>query len=421
MEDAYFIKQILAFLVYVGGFAAIPFMAKRFGGVLGSLTGMVNDRSKGLIDRPRNWLRGLAADRRKGRHEAQQQERRSRITGMPKPKTLNPLKKTGWKEGWRTRAQLAVGLRDSATRFRAGGQIRYKNFVAEKPPLDRESGQGVEEAPQQAGIFKRWNDARQARRMSGREGEGWRQRRATRRETVHEIIGSKVGAVVIKENKEAGEQITHTLGGKNWDQLKTVVYDQTKSVAVRQAALGKLVQEGAVAPVREILGRAHEVQEAESVNSLLPQMVVNLRKGDAFYKPFRETAPDIAVAAVDEVNMTVRARPSKKFLYDQKADKVMAWDDETWRDLDALPDDYEEEKVAGKTRTGAEIKQHIFDTQGVEILLTARGRSRTSPSIQALILKNMSQKVKEDNRLDRLENRILGIEAEDSQQEENDI
>ena len=54
-DDTWF-STLIAFLIYVLGFAIIPFLAKRLGGVLGQFTGKANDRTKGIFDRTRNAL-----------------------------------------------------------------------------------------------------------------------------------------------------------------------------------------------------------------------------------------------------------------------------------------------------------------------------------------------------------------------------
>ena len=56
-SDSSIIATIVAFLVYILGFAAVPFLAKSLGGILGKLVGAVNDRTKGVFDRARNYYR----------------------------------------------------------------------------------------------------------------------------------------------------------------------------------------------------------------------------------------------------------------------------------------------------------------------------------------------------------------------------
>ncbi len=56
-SDSSIIATIVSFLVYILGFAAVPFLAKSLGGILGKLIGAVNDRTKGVFDRARNHFR----------------------------------------------------------------------------------------------------------------------------------------------------------------------------------------------------------------------------------------------------------------------------------------------------------------------------------------------------------------------------
>ena len=67
MNDAEFIKTILSFFAYVAGFAAIPLLIKTSTGLAGRLLGMVNDRSKGVFDKYKNYSRGKAEEIRKTR------------------------------------------------------------------------------------------------------------------------------------------------------------------------------------------------------------------------------------------------------------------------------------------------------------------------------------------------------------------
>ena len=52
------VKFVISLLAYIGGYAAIPFMAKRFSGALGQLTGTLNDKSKGIFDKGKNKIEG---------------------------------------------------------------------------------------------------------------------------------------------------------------------------------------------------------------------------------------------------------------------------------------------------------------------------------------------------------------------------
>lgn len=48
-------KVVLVLMLYIGPFFFIPAMLQRAGGMLASITGAMNNRSKGIFDRARNW------------------------------------------------------------------------------------------------------------------------------------------------------------------------------------------------------------------------------------------------------------------------------------------------------------------------------------------------------------------------------
>lgn len=72
-------EQILAFLAYVGGFAAIPLLARRFGGALGQISGAINDRAKGPFDRARNWLQSKGEDKANINRDRRKEARENRL------------------------------------------------------------------------------------------------------------------------------------------------------------------------------------------------------------------------------------------------------------------------------------------------------------------------------------------------------
>ena len=63
-SDHDFVVSLVAFLVYVGMFASIPVLFKRFLGVLNQLTGGTNNPAKGVFDRLRNARKGYQGQRR---------------------------------------------------------------------------------------------------------------------------------------------------------------------------------------------------------------------------------------------------------------------------------------------------------------------------------------------------------------------
>lgn len=58
------VKMILVISAYILPFILIPFMIKSMSGAFGNLAGMVNDRSKGLLDRNKNWRSNKRKEKR---------------------------------------------------------------------------------------------------------------------------------------------------------------------------------------------------------------------------------------------------------------------------------------------------------------------------------------------------------------------
>lgn len=55
--DADPINNLIAIAMYMIPFFMLPFLFKAMGGFLGQVTGMINDREKGLVDRSKGWAR----------------------------------------------------------------------------------------------------------------------------------------------------------------------------------------------------------------------------------------------------------------------------------------------------------------------------------------------------------------------------
>ena len=80
---------VIGFISYLGGYGSGPFLAKRSLGALSQLTGMVNDRSKGLLDRGRNNLNERGNKRKefkkgiKSERRAEVASKSGRVLGVP--------------------------------------------------------------------------------------------------------------------------------------------------------------------------------------------------------------------------------------------------------------------------------------------------------------------------------------------------
>lgn len=386
MED--YLKRIVALLVYVGAFLAIPFLAKRLSGALGTLMGMVNDRSKGIIDRPRNRLKKFAQERRQGRRQALRNRFMGQAMATPKPRTLNPLKKEGWKEGWRARKRLRAEGIFAAKRFKAGGQF----FDKEKPFTQTDEERAEAEAA--AGEEMPGTPLPIADRL-----KAWREERGVTRRVVDRVrerrreINAQVGQVV---GKTMGEEIKTTLGQaetaifeKDLMELEGVVLNTEELVNVRQAAVNKLVKSGMVKPVRAILERAYELSLTNASDPLVT-IVQNVKNSNELYSAFKETAPDLAKSAFDEQNK-LRAQPQARFLVTSSIDNCTQWDISTWKTLIDLPKNnpgYTEEiEIGGVKRmmNARQIRDYVLKNQGDSILQSPQAKRKTKQDILELI------------------------------------
>lgn len=99
------LTSVTAFIAIILPYLLIPTLFKLAGGVLGNITGMVNDRSKGLIDRSRKWRdEGSQWGRRK-----QLKAQRKNFTGHEKLiESMNADKLAG--SEWLQRRRRAQGL-----------------------------------------------------------------------------------------------------------------------------------------------------------------------------------------------------------------------------------------------------------------------------------------------------------------------
>ena len=91
---------ILGMAVQVAPLFITPMLIKFSSGILGRVAGMINDRSKGPVDRLRNWATGAAQERRNNAvllplaHSAQRQVHTSVLFGLDVcfDQTLNRLR-----------------------------------------------------------------------------------------------------------------------------------------------------------------------------------------------------------------------------------------------------------------------------------------------------------------------------------------
>ena len=357
MDEAHIVKQLLSFLAYVGGFAAIPFVAKRFSGILGTLTGMVNDRSKGIIDRPRNWLSNYSKERRAGKKAARRRELRQDAASVDPAQTINPLTKKGRREIVRTRKRIRVGWQDSTARRKAGGRgPRPSDFLASredrgkpKPTLTSSSSPIV--------------------RAYGR-----RQKKLEARDR---LIGAGAAAETAKASKEALDNAKMGIAKMSFkDQKKAVLNDQ-EDYYIRSAALINLAESDFGEFVHDIIGEARVAQKKHGKSHPLVRIVADRKYDDTLWKSFKNSNPDLATA-VDETTGEIKDQYEYKRMHRAKPENVVQWSEAQFDRLLSLPSTHEEE-IGGVVKDGSTIVDEIVRNQGVRILESITLSNRLSP------------------------------------------
>ena len=233
VED--FFERLLALLVYVGAFAAIPFLAKRFTGALGQLTGMVNDRSKGLFDRTKKKAEGFAEDLKgiqDGRRRDKRRERRSR-------------------RGDRSIRRLLMG-----------GSYR-KSSGAEKEVKEKKKEVARARQPKTAfGKKLKEARARQSETAFGKKlkeaGEAARRRHAPWRSATDELYAQKYAEPLEKDLQAS----MTAMSSESFDGLANIVLSRESDVRHKMAALATLGKRGAAGQLERILIEANDPEQS---------------------------------------------------------------------------------------------------------------------------------------------------------------
>ena len=121
------VRFVISLLAYVGGYAAIPFMAKRFSGALGQLTGTLNDKSKGIFDKGKNKIEGYKKVRKETKDGAK--TRKTLTHGAINDKGSGALDRLKYHRGQyaRSKRRLQTGRRVTG---REGLVDGTKNVIA---------------------------------------------------------------------------------------------------------------------------------------------------------------------------------------------------------------------------------------------------------------------------------------------------
>ena len=390
MED--FLKRIVAFMVYVGAYAAIPFLAKRLSGTLGNLTGMVNDRSKGVFDRTRNKVSEALRNHKAGRKALKEKDAMNQASKQELPQRLTP------RNIWSSRKRLKQEARMAYKEWKAGGYLpglsRFTQDDPEAEPVDKTStAEPLAEETTPLTTTEKLAVARQ--RM--------KQKRSQKRARMGDLAKQFTGHDFGKEMEEFSERSASAIFEKDLVLLEEVVLDTDKAFNVRFAAAKKLVKSGFVKPIRVILEEAYQSAQ-DSPNAPLVQIVKTLKHSNDLYNHLKDLAPDIAKSAFDDQN-NILAIPKKRFLVTESIEKSSQWDSSTWEDVLNLPNthpDYIEKiKIGNQERnmSASDIRKYIFKNQGKGILNSPQARRKTKQDVLELIqagLKDINDEEKTD-------------------------
>ena len=239
------IERILAFMVYIGAFAAIPLLAKAFAGALNQFSGMINDRSKGLLDRGRNKMKEHAE---KGYKHAK--ERRGEKSSE---KTQRGSKRLNWK------------------RFLGGGSLRDK-VVGKSSKRKIPGAKGK---------------SRVARRLQQGLNSGLNRR---------QFADERYAAEQDKQHQEVVGRAQYDISGQNPDALEALAMNNSEEdkepLYRRQAALASLVQHAAIPHLRRVIAYALEAGDSDPN---IHRALFNVKRSGGFSEErIFKAAPDLA-------------------------------------------------------------------------------------------------------------------------------
>ena len=240
-----FFEKLLALLVYVGAFAAIPFLAKRFTGALGQLTGMVNDRSKGLFDRGKkaaeNWAKEMQEIQKGTREEERRVAEAERAAGGEEKARRWPFgKKSG--KSWR--------------RLFSGGSLLDSDVKKSKDGAKTKDG-----------------------KKRSAVGKAWRQRREAWRQAADARFTQGRGKI-FKDSLEASQA---AMAGASFEALDGYARDLDGSLIHRTAAILALGKAGAVGQIEELM-HLRESDVAHKEDFVLQSALIHAREAGMLYE-----------------------------------------------------------------------------------------------------------------------------------------
>ena len=375
LDEGNAIALIVAFLVYVGGFIAIPMAAKSFTGLLGQVTGAINDRSKGFIDRPRKSLKDLVANRGAKRKAAREER-----------------EKGAWRQNLR--------------RWKEGGTLRNPNRKTKGERLadrwKRFAGGGTWGTPNK-GKKSLKERAAELKNKSPKELAGdLKAARTKRRETkpsVSAIAGAQFQEETYKRSEAIAERELRSLTGGDSDELREIALNAS-TVQRGVAALKILVKQGRMEVVEEVVTEALNKNDPAKANydKTLQEVLWRAQQTDIFYEDnVVEMAPHLAnlkfniergQGVIDRVDYTILGNP--------KAIDAQKWNLSTWKTAFAQ-DRALAEKLAGVVLGGGSIAKLNVQPNTWEYLEKTFPKAATEAKEQAA-----EKEAKEKNQIEAL-------------------
>ena len=310
LTDTQMLQIILAAVFYVGGFVLAPILAKRFAGALGNLTGMVNDRSRGFVDRRREKLRGFSRDAVDNRSKRRKVNRAIRM-------------ETG--EGnMFDRMSTATG--EAAARKRAGGTWRKNPGATRRRVRDSRASQWttekIDSAAQRVVSSRTPIASRAAETMTA----GGRGERRDKRDQADRAINTAWQ----NQKQEELQPIYRSLHN---DQLLDVLDGQEFDSHQKQAAITEFSRRKNADVLRGYINNAQRLHASGTPDVAFTQALARARQHDNWISNIEEVAPDIAHLQVDVAG---NIHKDVSHLETGGVGKANKWSLGTWNDaLDA--------------------------------------------------------------------------------------
>ena len=287
-------ERFLAFVAYVGGFAAIPFLVKRFTGILGQLTGAINDKSKGVFDKMRNRASEYHQNRRKA-IKAERESKRFNNPNTRRSKMLNALE-----------------------RYEHGGSL-YDTPGAHNRRKRRKQAK------------RRVLSTLTGRTLGGSPGSGGEKPSLIPEKSRQERINARFARERTTKIEEEVKALETQFSREELEVVRSVAGAEGTSNLEIQGAIRSLLLTGAPA-----LSHVRELIDMASDNPTLISAFSEVKKSGAFYKDkVSDMAPDLGRINFNTETNKVE-KPTPDFATTIPVDSSKKWSISTWRELTGL-------------------------------------------------------------------------------------